>query len=72
MNQEAILRLLNLQLQRQRCSRLECFWSKEKKFLKTHYANSNSVNFYSAGVENQDLRIGSWILGPPQRKFNTF
>jgi hypothetical protein len=48
----ANLRLLNLQLQRQRCSRLESFYGGENSFLflKTRYAINCVANFYNVGV----------------------
>jgi hypothetical protein len=47
-----MLQLLNLQPQRQLCSRLERFYIREKYclFLKTHHAISCTVNVYNAGV----------------------
>jgi hypothetical protein len=57
---EPILRLLNLQLQRQCCSRPERFFIIEEKIpFKTHKATGGVVNFYSAGVVTQNRRIGS-------------
>jgi hypothetical protein len=47
--EEPILRLLHLQLQRQRCSRLERF-KVEYIFLDTCYAISCAVKLYNAGV----------------------
>jgi hypothetical protein len=47
------LRLLNLQPQRQRCSRPERAFSHQRKIifiLKTRQAISCAVNFYNAGV----------------------
>jgi hypothetical protein len=48
---DPILRFLNVQLQRQRCSRLESFKSEKNYFyLKTRHAINSAVNFYNAGV----------------------
>jgi hypothetical protein len=60
---EPISRLLNLQLQRQRCSRLERFYIGEKIIfiLQTRLAFSCIVNFYNAGVVTRSRRIGSWF-----------
>jgi hypothetical protein len=58
-DQEAILWLLNLQLQRQHCSRLPRAFSVRKSiflFLKRDVLFV--VNFYSAGVVNHNRRIG--------------
>jgi hypothetical protein len=57
-NPEPILLRLNLQPQRQRCSRLERFYI--TFVLKTCHAISCAVNFYNASVVTQDRRIGSW------------
>jgi hypothetical protein len=58
--QEPILRLFNLQLQRQRCSRLGRFWIRGKLFhCKTRHAIRCAVNFYNAGVVTQGRRTGS-------------
>jgi hypothetical protein len=59
-NQEPILRVLNLQLQRQRCCGLERFYIGKIIFiLKTRYAISRFVHFHNAGVVARDRRIGS-------------
>jgi hypothetical protein len=53
---------MNLQLQRQRCSRLESFYIGEKYFflnLKTCRAINSAVDFYNDGVVTRDRRIGS-------------
>jgi hypothetical protein len=56
---EPILRLLNLQLQSKRFSRLErCLQKRKKLIIKTRYAISCTVNFYNAGVVTQSCRIG--------------
>jgi hypothetical protein len=61
--QEPILRLLNLQLQRElqrsRCSWLERFFEVEGKNFETHWATRCGVNFYSAGVVTRYRRNGS-------------
>jgi hypothetical protein len=60
---KTILRLLNLQLQRQRWSRLERFYVREKYFYyKTRHAISCAVNFYNAGVVTWSRRIGSRLV----------
>jgi hypothetical protein len=59
---EPILRLWNLQLQRQRCSILERFskYVEENNFVfKMRKATCGLVNFYSAGVVTHDRGIGS-------------
>jgi hypothetical protein len=57
---EPILRFLNLQLQRQRCSRLEFLNRRKIVFnLKTRHAINSAVNLYNAGVVTRDRRIGS-------------
>jgi hypothetical protein len=57
-----ILRLLHLQLQRQRCgSWLEFFKVEENVIvLKTPYATHGDVNFYSSAVVNSSRGICSW------------
>jgi hypothetical protein len=50
------LRLFNLQLQRQRYSKLG------EKNSKKRYAISCVVNFYNAGIVTRERRIGSWLL----------
>jgi hypothetical protein len=55
-----ILHFLNLQLQLQRCSRLERFNIGKKFNLKTRHAINSSANFYNAGVVIRDRRIVSW------------
>jgi hypothetical protein len=57
-NLEPILRLLNFQLQRRRCSKLERFYIRNF-LLKTCHAISCAVNFYNAGVVTHGRRIGS-------------
>jgi hypothetical protein len=61
---DPILRLLNLQLQRWRCSRLERFKVSESIFfiLKTCYAISCVVNFYTAGVVTRDRMIDCMVV----------
>jgi hypothetical protein len=56
-------RLLNLQLQRQRYSRLQCFLKVEDSIFafRTHEVTRGGVNFYSAGVVTRDCRFASWI-----------
>jgi hypothetical protein len=54
---EPILRLFNLQLQRQRCSRLERFFKVEKAL-----GYSCVVLFYSAGVVNRGRRLAPAIV----------
>jgi hypothetical protein len=57
---EPILRLLNLQLQRQRFSN---FKAEENIFVvKTHWATRGVVNIYNAGVVADVCRIGSRVL----------
>jgi hypothetical protein len=62
--QEPIRRLLNLQLQRQRCIRLERFFKVDENHLvfQTRLARRGVETFYSAGVVTQDRRIGSLYL----------
>jgi hypothetical protein len=58
-----ILRLLNLQLQRQRFSRLGRFFQRRKTIffvLKTRQATCGVVKIYHAGVVTRDRSIGSW------------
>jgi hypothetical protein len=58
--QDPILRLRNLQLQRQRCSSQERFYSRENNFvLKTRSAISCVVIFYTAGVVTHSRKIFS-------------
>jgi hypothetical protein len=53
---------LNLQLQRQLCSKLERFSSEKNNFiLNTRYAISCVVNFYNACIVTRDQRIGPYI-----------
>jgi hypothetical protein len=57
---QSYVRLLNLQLQSQRYSRLERFYIGENIFIiKTRYAIRCVVNFYKAGVVNHNRKIGS-------------
>jgi hypothetical protein len=61
---DPILRILNLQLQRQYCCRLQRFkkYKGENIFVfNMHKASCGIVNFYSAGVVTHDHRIGSSI-----------
>jgi hypothetical protein len=60
-NLDLILRLRNLQLQRQRCSRLERFFKVEKNtfVFKMHSATRGVINLYIAGIVTHDRRIGS-------------
>jgi hypothetical protein len=63
-DQVPILRLLNLQLQRQRCSRLERFFKAGENIFvfETYYWPTRGiVNFPSAGILTVDHRIGSWL-----------
>jgi hypothetical protein len=60
--QEPIQRLLNLQLQRQRCTyKAGAFFKVEENIfiLNTRHAISCAVNFYNTGVVTRDRRIGS-------------
>jgi hypothetical protein len=52
--QEPIVRLFNLQLQRQRCSRLQ----RQRKIF---FFISCAVNFHNAGVVSRSRRIGSRV-----------
>jgi hypothetical protein len=52
----------NLQLQRQRCRRLEHFFKVNMFVFKTHYATRGVVNFYNAGVLTHGRRNGSSCL----------
>jgi hypothetical protein len=66
--QEPILRLWNLQQQRQRCSRLERFYAKAKKIIiKTHHSISCAVNFLQRWRCNSNswdwVQVKSIILG---------
>jgi hypothetical protein len=58
---QPILRLLKLQLQRQRRCRFERIFKVEENVLlfKTHQDTHGIVNFYSADVVNRSRRIGS-------------
>jgi hypothetical protein len=67
--QEPILRLLNLQLQRQHCSRLERFYKVEEFFFvfKTHYATySKRCEF----LQRSRCNTQSWSLEPILRLLN--
>jgi hypothetical protein len=60
-SQEPILRLFNLQLQRQRRRRQERFFQIRRNYFcfQNALATHDDVKFYSAGVVTRDRRIGS-------------
>jgi hypothetical protein len=59
-SQEPILRLLNLQLQRQRGSKLGRFFqNEEKNICIMHQATRGVVNFDSVGAVTYSRRVGS-------------
>jgi hypothetical protein len=55
---DPILRLLNLQLQRQSCRRLERFIKGDENIF--DFNTRGVLNFYSAGGVIPDRRIGLW------------
>jgi hypothetical protein len=64
-SENPIIRLLNLQLHRQRCSRLERL-NQSRIILycfKTQHVTRGVVNFYSAGDVTVERRIGSVEVG---------
>jgi hypothetical protein len=61
-NQQPILRLLNLQLQRQRCSRLDRFYIRENiLYSKNELCYWLRCKFYNAGVVTHSRRIGARV-----------
>jgi hypothetical protein len=70
---KTFLRLTNLQLQSQRCSRLHRFskWTKTSFLFskRTRLHSSGVVNSYSAGVATHHRRIGSSVTGKLWKKF---
>jgi hypothetical protein len=66
---------LNLQLQRQHCSRLEAreFLNRRKIIvnLKTRHAINSAVIFYNTGVVTRDRRIGSCFSAEAVKEADT-